>query len=190
MLYSTILPDAGPGGRVKPAHVVRPQYHCTTADFGPRWTAARVCPRFVGPREPRTPRLCVAPSVPGCFAARLFDQNQPVWVYRTVRPHRGNGPVGVWDAPLTGERWLVPPVELDRVGVVPGETALAIGLAASQYVRSHRSSNVRIRAALYILAVERLPAEWVTDSDRARAEKARRLFAIGPCAETYIWERV
>jgi hypothetical protein len=101
-------------------------FHCTQDDRGQQWVAARIVPPLAGAGEPRTPRLCVAPTVAGCLAARLWYRNMgPVVVYQTdprsaIRP----GFNRVWDAPLTGERWLVPPVTLHRVCEIPAKAVV------------------------------------------------------------------
>lgn len=85
--------------------------HCTTTWRGETWTAGRHVPRYGD--EPAVPRLCVGRSVAACFAARLFVRG-PVFVYRTSE-RSGLRPLGVPDAVLTGERWIVPPVQLELV---------------------------------------------------------------------------
>lgn len=87
-------------------------YHCTTDNRGPTLVVDRRYPAWAK-NEPATPRLCVAPSVAACFAARLFTGAEPtVYVYRTRRPTRGIKPREVNDSSLTGERWLIQPAEL------------------------------------------------------------------------------
>ena len=88
--------------------------HCSRHDRGQEWTARRIVP-LRGPGEPTTPRLCVCRSVAACLAAAYLGPQ--VYVYGTD-PVRTNPPVDVHDAPLTGERWVVPPVKLTLLTVL------------------------------------------------------------------------
>lgn len=93
--------------------------HCSEIDHGPVFSAVRRRP-FVGSLEPGTPRLCVASSVARCFAARFFYPGRPVYVYASKERRAVNpGARLVWDIAVTRERWLIPPVSLSRVAVVP-----------------------------------------------------------------------
>jgi hypothetical protein len=92
-------------------------FHCSDRFHGMRWIAQRIAPTIIAIHEPKTPRLCVAASVARCFAARLFKGD--VYVYRTASPRRAIKPVAVYDAIITQERWLVPPVEMEMSYVIP-----------------------------------------------------------------------
>lgn len=87
-------------------------YHCTSRDWGLFLPVKNQSPRFPARGEPDTPRLCVADSIAGCFASRLYNPRRPLFVYRTRRAMSGISPIGVWDSELTGERWLRPPTIL------------------------------------------------------------------------------
>lgn len=93
--------------------------HCSSQWHGERWTAQRRCPALVElTSEPKTPRLCVCATVAACFSATLF-QGGDVCVYRTAREVGANAPRGVWDAAITGERWIVPPCVMELHSVIP-----------------------------------------------------------------------
>lgn len=101
-------------------------YHCTQDDHGDQWTAERRPPRIMGSNEPPTPRLCVAPTLAGCFTASLFCRHgRSVQVYQTASPRSGIKPGRnlVNDCWLTREHWLVPPVQMVKVRVIPSEVA-------------------------------------------------------------------
>lgn len=122
-------------------------YHCTDRFMGERWTAERIAPRMHGADEPDTPRLCVCPTVGGCLTARLMGGD--VFVYRTAKPRRANRPRSVHDAPITGERWLVPPVALELVEVLPGTILEPILGAVVSHVQRHNGMSAAARARLY-----------------------------------------
>lgn len=126
--------------------------HASSVDHGPTWTASRVRPACVGSEEPATPRLCVSASVARCLSARLFAAG-PVYLYRTVRPRAGIRPVGVWDAAYTQERWLVPLVGLERVGVVDAHVVLAAQAAATIMIAHERAASGYARVAGLVDAV-------------------------------------
>lgn len=98
----------------------RPWWHCSQGHQEPRWTARRIVPPCAGPKEPPVPRLCVSGSLAGALAARHWQEGRDIAVYLT-EPRRAIRPTSrqVWDAPITGERWVVPPVELRRIDFVP-----------------------------------------------------------------------
>lgn len=82
------------------------------------WVADRRPPLIRAPSEPATPRVCVAPTVAQALAA--VWHLRPASVYVT-EPRRTLPPSGVFDQALTGERWVVPPVRLHLLGVIPLE---------------------------------------------------------------------
>lgn len=69
-------------------------------------------------KEPPTPRLCVAPTVAQALVAVWHEG--PVSVYVT-EARRTVPPSGVFDQCLTGERWIIPPVQLSRIGIIPAD---------------------------------------------------------------------
>jgi hypothetical protein len=91
-------------------------YHCTDRRSDSEWVAQRRAPLIRADSEPETPRLCVAPSVAQALVAVWWFRDVTVYITpmrRTVPPS------GVFDACMTQERWIIPPVKLTRVGVIP-----------------------------------------------------------------------
>lgn len=176
--------------------------HCTQDDHGPRFTARRIVPpRYAATEcnEPKIPRLCVCPTLAGCFAAQFFYTQKPVQVYRTVLPRSGifPGRKRVWDCIITREHWLVPPVELEKVEVIPYEKFEDIAYPRFLYYKlTGPNSKFRIRVAEYVLAAKVLgeksldkkildyyrryistkhPADYIIDeADRECEEKDRK----------------
>lgn len=108
-------------------------------------------------KESNTPRLCVCDSIAGCFAARVFSIGKTVYVYRTRKPMGAVKPVGVWDAGITGERWLVPPVPLILVSAVHPFQVDDIQWSALTYVaKTGEPFNVALRSAQLVAAIETL----------------------------------
>jgi len=93
-------------------------FHCSEVDHGATLTIERRPPKHRLKAEPETPRLCVCPSVPECFGARLFFPGNGVHVYSTLKQRSGIKPIGVWDCDYTREHWLIPPVTLSKVGFI------------------------------------------------------------------------
>lgn len=105
-------------------------YHCTTDRAVTTWTAVRLAPITKASSEPSTPRLCVAPTVAQALSAAWWRSGKPVSVYITEQ-RRTVPPSGVWDACMTGERWIIPPVQLTLLTVIPAAAieAAQVGLA-------------------------------------------------------------
>lgn len=135
-------------------------YHCSQKDHGVRWVPERRCPSNIGKSEPRTPRLCVAPFVPDCFVAALFEAPAPVHVYRTAKKYSGIKPRDVHDAPLTGERWLIPPVVLERVGTIDRATVADVTSNAIWFYRRYRIGLVKVKYAMLAEAWTKLGPAW------------------------------
>lgn len=138
-------------------------YHCCYQDHGPTLDVRRVVP-FRSPREPETPRLCVGPSVASCFAARLFDEWQPVHVYRTSKPTRGIAPRDVWDSLVTGERWIIPPATLVKVQTIAPEVVRLANYHVVGRMRRLRRmhgdvpcGSIRLRVCQYAVCTKVLP---------------------------------
>jgi hypothetical protein len=110
--------------------------------------------------------------VAACLAAAYIDGD--CHVYRTDLV-RTNPPREVQDAILTGERWVVPPVCLTRVGIVE-RAALARYVEAMQRACASGSLGLKDRASILLLAggllVSRAPVgvPWITSHDRKMAE--------------------
>lgn len=127
-------------------------YHCTQTESALTVDVQRRKPSCIGAAEPPTPRLCVAPTLGGCFAARLFDCSKPVHVYvckcRAIRPR------SVWDAPLTGERWVIPPMTLWWHALLGPALVMQAQWLSYEYHRvSGKPSDLRMRLCQYALAL-------------------------------------
>lgn len=129
-------------------------FHCSAVSHGKEWEAVRRCPR-VPDAEPKTPRLCVAESIAQCFAATVFCHGGPVYVYVNERPRRAVTPRGVWDAIITHERWLIPPVRMVLARIIDPETVLT---AQKEILQFHREacqmSDHWLRIAQYAIALD------------------------------------
>lgn len=129
-------------------------YHCSEIFHGEEWIATRKHRlRIKSDKEPDTPRLCVCSTVAACFAARMFLNE--VYIYRTKFPRRGISPRGVWDKEITGERWLIPPVELILIDTISKEVVDKCFVASKLYYETtKKKSNVRLRIAQYARCIE------------------------------------
>lgn len=141
-------------------------YHCTQDDHGVRWVPERRCPSTIGKTEPRTPRLCVCPYVPNCFVAALFCEQAPVHVYRTVKEYSGIPARSVWDALVTDEHWLIPPVTLERIGSIDAATVRSVVSPAIWYYDRYRRPSIKVKFGLAVLAWEVLGPAWHPKSNR------------------------
>jgi len=69
--------------------------------------------------EPDFPKICVAPTVPGCLVALPAScWYSMIYVYRTAEPVRSVKPWDVVDADVTGERWIVEDCDFIQVGKI------------------------------------------------------------------------
>ena len=135
-------------------------YHCSQTDHGARWTPDRRCPPYIGRSEPKTPRLCVCPYVPDCFVARLFDRPSPVFVYRTLKKYSAVAPRDVHDAAFTGERWLIPPVVLEKVGTIERDVVRDATANAIWFYGRYRVNLVKVKFAMMVEAWTKLGPVW------------------------------
>lgn len=71
--------------------------------------------------------------------------NKPAYVYTYFG--RANKPIGVWDAAITGERWVVPPAELHLHSVIPTLTVNAINAATYLLLQSGKRIKPILRHA-------------------------------------------
>jgi len=148
-------------------------YHCTNTDHGPVLECKRLAPKCTSAKEPKTPRLCVAPSVAQCFAARLFDV-APVHVYRTKDKRCGIAPVDVWDRCVTNERWLIPPMQLVKHGTVPKGVVELVTKHARRAACIKRGFTLHLRVCQYAVAAEFLG----TSKDKRRAARCLEALKI------------
>ena len=127
-------------------------YHVTDDYHGSVMEVIRRHPEYMAEEEPEVPRLCVSPTVAGCFAAGFF-RDVDCHVYRTCKKRKGISPRGVWDSFITEERWLIPPDYLEHVGVVE---AMDVYLIQELFRRYHEVTgnrcNPRLRLAQLIHA--------------------------------------
>ena len=130
-------------------------YHCTSKNHGPVFQPVRRPPVSRGLKEPVTPRLCVASTVARCFTAVLFNRG-PVYVYKTEKPRRAIKAVGVWDAPVTMERWLIPPVTLVLDRVIPESTVEEALCAVRMYHQETRKNSDLILKILQLAIAGRV----------------------------------
>lgn len=162
--------------------------HCTQDDHGPRFTARRIVPpRYHEVNEPPVPRLCVCPTLAGCFSAQFFMRRGPVYVYRTTKETSGifPGKKRVWDCIITREHWLVPPVEMVKIDAIPYEGKVE-EIAWPRYLYyklTGPDSKFRIRVAEYALAAEVLGRE---KEDRIICEYFKGEIGINKSPTDYI----
>lgn len=159
-------------------------WHCTSDYHGESWTAVRRPPKHRSVREPDTPRLCVAPTIAECFSAVLFNENKPVYCYRTAKKCRGVSPKNVWDSVVTREAWLIPPVQMVLARTIPTVDAQS----AQEFVRlyhrlTRRNSSLRIRVAQLMCAASVLGESAIRD----RAKRCMKILGIDD-AEKYLFE--
>lgn len=160
----------------------RTWFHCSASYLGDSFAVLRRTPRHMATGEPPTPRLCVAPSIACCFASVLFRTGSPVYSYRTRKPSRGIAPRGVWDAVITGERWLIPPTTLVLHRVIPIEDVEKAQFAVRWYHSSGRSSSLRVRVAQLAIAATVLGST----SDRRRSQRFCDIVGIKGDPESYL----
>src|SRR5437764_1008740 len=123
----------------------RTWYHVSASDHGPELVAARRPPLLRTAAEPLTPRVCVEPSIAGALAAVLCVPRAYVYSVRA----RAVAPVGVWDASITGERWLIPPVTLSFVRCVDTRDVYAATLLR---LEQRLAATWRVRIAQLVIA--------------------------------------
>ncbi len=106
--------------------------------------------------------MCVAPSVIQCFIATLYAPEKPVFIYRTTRPRKAyDASRDVWDAIITGEHWIWPPVPFERVGTVEATLAKRIQEPTRFYHKmTGKNASLKIRACQLIRATKFLGEYW------------------------------
>ena len=137
-------------------------YHISERFLREQFVAARQAPAYNDqiPDAP-TPRLCVCPTIAGCFSARLCCGHRDIFVYKTP-PRRTIKPVKVYDAILTQERWIIPPVTLSLFSVVPAPVVAAVSCETSRYVSKHcKGPPVPFSARQYLESLDILEAAGV-----------------------------
>lgn len=140
-------------------------FHCSARFHGQTWTVGRTCPKNVSTKEPMTPRLCVASTIARCFAARLFRGD--VFVYRTKVPRSGLKPIRVYDAVITQERWLIPPVEMVLHSIVQANMTERACRRTRDFIEIHdRAPGTFQRFQAFQDAIDALGPECSTSADR------------------------
>lgn len=151
-------------------------YHVTTDYRGPEFFSELRLPRHSSLNEAKTPRLCVCPTIAGCFAARMFEFHKHCFVYKTEKPYRGVKPRNVWDQLITRERWIVEPVRMVHVANINGLTAWRMQNPILWYHKeTGKNSGLLVRLAQYIIAVDAIGGpQWELNF----VERARRRWGM------------
>ncbi len=159
-------------------------FHCSEVNHGPEWIAKRRPPLTRSEKEPDTPRLCACPTIAPCFAATLLRGD--VFVYRTAQPTGSVKPRDVWDAGLTGERWLIPPVRMVFDRMIPAAITKQINGWVLAYLYSgHNGVPPKIRVCQWAIA-----AKLIDAPRREKQWAARVLEGVGITdPELYILEQ-
>lgn len=156
----------------------RKWYHVSSVDHGPTMSACRRGPVLRCASEPATPRVCVCPELAGCLSAVLLQPGR-AYVYAVER--RAVAPKGVWDAAITGERWLVPPVELVLVRVLEPYFVRDAQAAALLRAQAKRASTWRTRVAQFVVAAR------MTGERPGLAARWARMLGRDPEEEILTW---
>jgi hypothetical protein len=121
-------------------------WHVTNDWHGAEWVARRIRPTGAPLGEPKTPRLCVSSWLAGALAARWTFEGRDIHCYLTEQ--RRTVPArGVWDAVITGERWVIPPAKLTHVLTIP---------AAAMAWRQPHAAMIRLTGATPLLRAQEL----------------------------------
>ncbi len=100
-------------------------YHITTRSW-PKNVLLK--PRKYGANradeEPKTARICVAPTIEGCLIAlgSCLPLSSDLYIYRTVRKINAIKPIDVIDSEITEEMWLLRPINFKYVGKIKKKT--------------------------------------------------------------------
>ena len=86
-------------------------YHVTPENWLNKKILSPQKPLLMDEREPEIERICVAPTLTGCISSTGVCPNMRV--YRTTEAVQGFIPHGVFDAKVTGERWLLSATEFE-----------------------------------------------------------------------------
>lgn len=95
-------------------------YHLSSTWLGPAVVLHPRVPRDPMPGErSRVRRVCVAPTVAGCLRAlRTTYYARERWVVYVSDEAETVPPLGVPDAEVTGERWILTPIRMQYAGTV------------------------------------------------------------------------
>ena len=117
--------------------------------------------------EPDTPRTCVAPTIHHCFGA--VDIWEKTFVYRTSKPLEAWKPVGVYDAYITREAWILDEVDMRLVMVIEDSwlrTNIDHWLShelGSKYADLRKMQRVGLKALRGEMQRVGLPDKWEKD---------------------------
>ncbi len=92
-------------------------YHVTPRSLGKSYTFKPKDIMGCDYREPDIKRVCVAPTISGCFAA-IHTGYGNYNVYRTKRKVKAYITYNVADVGVTREKWLLSPTEFIKVGTI------------------------------------------------------------------------
>lgn len=82
-------------------------YFITGTDMGATMTLKPRTPHAMSEHEPKTKRICVAPTAAHCMSAvDIGIRGNKIYVYRTRRQVKARVPYSVYDAHITQEHWL------------------------------------------------------------------------------------
>jgi len=96
-------------------------YHVTRENMGSKIVLSPRAIRCCDTREPDLDRICVSPTISGCFAAISIGSGE-YNVYRTKDRVLAHIPKRVADVSVTREKWLLEPTEFVRVCKIPKTT--------------------------------------------------------------------
>ncbi len=142
--------------------------------------------------EPNTPRLCVCPAVPNCFAAAMLVglTGRAAHVYRTEKKVKGITPRDVWDAAITGERWLIPPMRLPYFATVDAADVKRVYEAVWWFHKATRQrASCSLRIAQLQIAWGVLGERFPSRREQWLCSKAGELWKIDD-GEDYILEQI
>lgn len=153
-------------------------YHCTQFDHGPELVVQRRFPIIRATGEPKTPRLCVAPSVAQCLVSSLMYRPGAVQVYATRQPMAGVTPLGVWDEVITWERWLLPGQRLVKVDTVDDATRAEVVTIPTLYHEAGNLASFHSRVA-HLLIIDQEVPNLITQPLRLFLRRIQQRFKIG-----------
>ena len=82
-------------------------YHVTEQKWSDK---VILTPKIDGPNrdinEPKTPRICVCPTIEQCFVAIYFKDDPKWYIYRTEKKEIATYSRNISDSYITGEQWL------------------------------------------------------------------------------------
>jgi len=103
--------------KIRKSKIAKFYYHVTSLNLGknklfkPKRILGCDC------REPDLERICVAPTISGCFAA-IYVDGRKYNVYRTKKKVKAHLTYNVYDVRATGEKWLLSPTDFVLVASV------------------------------------------------------------------------